>query len=94
MMSQTSCPKCLTVIADGAAECPACGATEETLRAEAALAREHQLPAAKPSIFRWKRESVQLLIMLLGGLAIVMLFRWLLWTALGGSWDSGWTLPI
>jgi hypothetical protein len=28
------------------------------------------------------------------GFPIYLAFRWLLWTLLGGSWNSGWTLPF
>lgn len=71
-----------------------CGATEASLRAEAAAARSHPMPSSKHSIFRWKRESVELLIVLSLGLALLLAFRWLVWTVLGGSWNSGWTLPF
>jgi hypothetical protein len=57
-------------------------------------ARSYQVPSSKPSIFRWKRESVELLVMISVGLALLLAFRWLLWLVLGGSWDSGWTLPF
>ena len=93
-MAQTSCPKCLALISDDATECSVCGATEASLRLEVAAARSHQVPSSKPSIFRWKRESIQLLIILTLGLALLIAFRGLLWTALGGSLDSGWTLPF
>lgn len=93
-MAQSSCPRCWAPVSDEAAECPACGATEASLRAEAASARANQLPAAKPSIFRWKRESLLILKVLLIGFPLFLAFRWGLWTLLGGSWDSGWTLPF
>jgi hypothetical protein len=64
------------------------------MKAEVDSARSSQVPSPRPSIFRWKRESVQLLIMLTIGLALLIAFRWLVWTVLGGSWDSGWTLPF
>jgi hypothetical protein len=93
-MAQTSCPKCFAVITAAAAECPACGATEATYQAEVAAARANQVPVSKPSIFRWKRESLMILIVLLIGFPLYLLFRYLLFTVLGGSWDSGWTLPF
>jgi hypothetical protein len=93
-MAQTSCPKCFEIMSDDATECSACGATKASLSAEAASARKYQLPSSKPSIFRWKRESILILKALVIGFPLYLAFRWLLWTVLGGSWDSGWTLPF
>ena len=93
-MTQTSCPKCWVRIPVDADECPNCGATEASLSAEAASARANQSPSMKPSIFRWKRESILFLKAILIGFPLYLVFRWLLWEALGGSWDSGWTLPF
>jgi len=61
---------------------------------EVARVRAHRVPGSKPSIFRWKQESILILKVLLIGFPLYLFFRWLLWTLLGGSWDSGWTLPF
>jgi hypothetical protein len=74
-VAQTSCPKCLALISADATECPVCGATEASLSAEAASARAHQVPSSKPSIFRWKRESVAFLIVILIGWAVIIAIR-------------------
>jgi hypothetical protein len=84
----------LSVIPRNTRRCPACGANPDSLSAEAARARAQQAPASKPSLFRWKQESILILKALLIGFPLYLLFRWLLWTLLGGSWDSGWTLPF
>jgi len=86
-VAQTSCPKCLALISADATECPLCGATETSLSAEVAAARTHQLPSARPSIFRWKRESVQLLIIVLISWALLLAVRWLIWIGVGG-WNG------
>ena len=93
-VAQRSCPKCLVLIPSDAIRCPECGATEASLRREATSASLHQVPSSKSSIFRWKRESLELLVMLAVGLALLIAIRWLVWTLLGGSWNSGWTLPF
>jgi hypothetical protein len=72
---QTSCPKCLALISGDVTKCPACGATEASLSAEAASARAHQVPSSRPSIFRWKRESVAFLIVILIGWVVLIVIR-------------------
>jgi hypothetical protein len=74
-----SCPKCLTLISDSATVCPSCGVTKSQLMAEVASARLHQAPSLKKSIFHWKRESVELLIMILIAWALVVVIRGSLW---------------
>jgi hypothetical protein len=45
-------------------------------------------------MFRWKRESILILKVLLIGFPLYLAFRWLLWIVLGRSMYSGWTLPF
>jgi uncharacterized membrane protein YvbJ len=75
----TSCPKCFALTSDDVTECPNCGVTEAQLMVEAGAARLHQAPSSKASIFRWKRESVELLVMILIAWALVVVIRWGLW---------------
>jgi hypothetical protein len=73
---KTSCPKCFAVMTEDAAECLVFGATDASSRAEAASARVHQVPTSSPSIFRWKRESVAFLVVILIVWAILIAIRW------------------
>lgn len=75
-MAQISCPKCLSLISDQGTQCPVCGATEASLLAEAAKVRAHQVPSSRPSIFRWKRESIAVLIIILIGWFVLIAIRW------------------
>jgi hypothetical protein len=88
---QTSCPKCLALISGNVTKCPVCGVSEATLRAEAAAARSQQAPSSRPSLFRWKRESVELLKFLLIALAVSLAIRWLIGTLfLDKGFLEGW----
>lgn len=82
-MAQTSCPKCLAIIPMNSSQCPECGATEASLTEEAASARANKLPSLKPSVFRWKRESIVILKALAIGFPLYLLFRWFLFSWLG-----------
>jgi hypothetical protein len=90
-VAQKACPKCWAFVPDDKSTCPACGVTKGDLSAEVATLRSRRPLASRLSIFRWKRDSVDLLKFLIIALAISLAFRWLLGTyVLGKDFLEGW----
>jgi hypothetical protein len=90
-VAQTACPKCRALISDDDSTCPACGVSKDHLSAEVATLRSRRPRSSRLSIFRWKRDSVDLLKFLIIALAISLAFRWLLGTyVLGKGFLEGW----